>query len=65
MDLKVLCGFEFPYMYFNRDRLLAIERAEKERQDLEKKRERDAQLKKEMDKIKEQVLTCLFSLLLF
>jgi len=52
-------------MYFNRDRLLAIERAEKERQDLEKKRERDAQLKKEMDKIKEQVLTCLFSLLLF
>ena len=38
-----------------RERALAQERAEKERQEMERKKERDQQLKKEMEKIREQV----------
>lgn len=42
--------------FFHREKQLAAEKAEKERQELERKREREAQLKKEMEKLKEQVL---------
>ncbi|KAH3727255.1 hypothetical protein DPMN_053185 [Dreissena polymorpha] len=39
----------------NRDRQLAAEKAEKERIELEKKREKELALKKEMERVKEQV----------
>ena len=42
-------------MFGCRERALAQERAEKERQEMERKKERDQQLKKEMEKIREQV----------
>ena len=38
-----------------RERVLAQERAEKERQELERKKERDMQIKREMEKLREQV----------
>ena len=43
------------FMFGCRERALAQERAEKERQEMERKKERDQQLKKEMEKIREQV----------
>jgi cell shape-determining protein MreC len=41
---------------YSRERLAAQERAEKEKLELEKKKEREIQLKKEMEKIREQVM---------
>ena len=38
-----------------RERALALERAEKERQELEKKKEKELQQKREMDRLREQV----------
>ena len=38
-----------------RERALALERAEKERQELERKKEKELQQKREMERLREQV----------
>ena len=41
--------------FINRERQLAKERAERERQDMEKRKQKDLELKQKMEKIKELV----------